>query len=72
MYLVTRSSPLCRPNEQIKKPSTTTKAIKPTMVTGLPQTLWLNASSTCWVDNPLNLPDAVERKYWIIHPPTVV
>ena len=37
IYLVTRSSPFWRLKEQIKKPSTTTKAMKPTMPTGSAQ-----------------------------------
>ena len=39
MYLLTRSTPFWRLKEQMKKPSTTTRAVKPTMPTGLAQ-IW--------------------------------
>ena len=55
MALVMRSTPFCRPMEQIKKPSTTTTTIQKPMVTG-----WLSmpekASATWSVSMPSSWP----------------
>ena len=56
--LVTRSRPLCSPNELIKKPATTTITMQMAMTPG-----WLsisgNAASTPAVSSPSNLPAAI-------------